>query len=168
MTLDRQIEGVRAFNRFYTRQLGLLDEGLLSSPFTLTEARVLYELAHQRDQTPSGIAEFLHLDLGYRSRILKKFEQRGWVQRERSSEDARSTHLRLTAAGEEQFAPLNEASCAQVRDMLVSVSATDRERLLNSMAVIERLLHVENGADNAQFTLRSNQPGDIGWAIERH
>jgi DNA-binding MarR family transcriptional regulator/GNAT superfamily N-acetyltransferase len=129
---------------------------------------VLYELAHRRDQTPSGIAEFLHLDLGYLSRILKTFEQRGWVQRERSSEDARSTRLRLTAAGEEQFAPLNDASCAQVRAILQPLSRIGRERLLNSMAVIERQLVSESNAANAGFTLRSPRPGDIGWAIERH
>ncbi len=168
MIMERQIEGARAFNRFYTRQLGLLDEGLHSSPFTLTEVRVLYELAHAPGQTPSDIAGFLHLDAGYLSRILKKFEERGMVRRERSSDDARSSHLGLTPTGEAEFAPLDRASSEQVRALLAPLPAADRQRLLNSMAVVERLLGREEEAPDARFTLRSHQPGDIGWAIERH
>src|SRR5438876_11396747 len=124
MKMERQIEGARAFNRFYTRQLGFLDEGLHSSPFTLTEVRVLYELAHAPRQTPSDIAGFLHLDAGYLSRILKKFEGRGLVRRERSSDDARSSRLSLTPAGEAEFAPLDRASSEQVMTVLALLPAS--------------------------------------------
>jgi DNA-binding MarR family transcriptional regulator/N-acetylglutamate synthase-like GNAT family acetyltransferase len=120
------------------------------------------------DQTPSDIAAFLHLDQGYLSRILKKFEDRRLVNRERSSEDARSSRLSLTPAGGAAFAPLDQASSEQVRAMLASLSTTDRQRLLNSMAVVERLLGAETRPSEARFTLRSQEPGDIGWAIERH
>jgi DNA-binding MarR family transcriptional regulator/N-acetylglutamate synthase-like GNAT family acetyltransferase len=168
MNVDRQISGVRAFNRFYTRQVGLLDEGLHSSPYTLTEVRVLYELAHGPGRTPSDIASFLHLDQGYLSRILRKFEDRGLLRRERSSEDARSSRLSLTPAGEVEFAPLNRASSEQVGAMLAPLSVSDRRRLLHSMTVVERLLTDKTRPSKGSFILRSHQPGDIGWAIQRH
>jgi DNA-binding MarR family transcriptional regulator/GNAT superfamily N-acetyltransferase len=168
MNVDHQIASVRAFNRFYTRQLGLLDEGLHSSSFTLTDVRVLYELAHRPGQTPSDIAAFLHLDQGYLSRILKKFEDRGLVRRERSSEDARSSRLSLTPVGEAEFAPLDRASSEQVRAMLSPLGSVDRQRLLNSMAIVERLLGNTATSPATGFILRPPKPGDIGWAIERH
>lgn len=166
--MNDQIAAIRAFNRLYTRQLGLLDEGLHSSPFTLTEVRVLYELAGKPGQTLSEVAEFLQLDQGYLSRILKKFESRGLVRRDRSRDDARSSRLSLTPAGEAEFAPLDRASSDQVRTMLAPLSNTERQRLLNSMAIIERLLVRKESAADAPFILRPHQPGDVGWAIERH
>ena len=168
MDVEPQIASVRAFNRFYTRHLGLLAEGLHSSPYTLTEVRVLYELARGPGRAPSDIAAFLHLDQGYLSRILKKFEDRRLVRRERSSKDARSSQLSLTRAGKTEFAPLNRASSEQVRTLLAPLSGSDRQRLLNSMVVIQRLLGDEKSVLDTGFILRSYRPGDIGWAVERH
>jgi DNA-binding MarR family transcriptional regulator/GNAT superfamily N-acetyltransferase len=168
MGMKDQVQTVRAFNRFYTRQIGLLNEGLYSSGYTLTEVRVLYELAHQPGTTPTDIASFLQLDQGYLSRILRKFEERGLVRRDASAEDARSYHLRLTELGEAAFNPLDSASSDQVRGVLDPLAESNRQRLVNSMAVIQRLLDPSSNPEGGTFELRQPRPGDIGWAIERH
>ena len=111
---DQQIEAVRHFNRFYTRQIGLLHEGLLDSAFSLTEARLLYELAHRHNGTAKQLAEELGLDEGYLSRILRAFKERGLIQRERSQSDGRQVLLRLTERGQKTFAPLNARSREQM------------------------------------------------------
>ena len=167
-SLERQVASVRGFNRFYTRQLGLLDEGLHSSAWTLTEVRVLYELAHRPTATLTEVAIFLQLDHGYLSRILRKFEERGLVRREPSPDDGRSSRFRLTRSGRSAFAPLDAAASGQVAGMLGPLSASDRDRLINAMAVVEHLLGMPSSATPAAFTLRAHAPGDIGWAIERH
>jgi DNA-binding MarR family transcriptional regulator/GNAT superfamily N-acetyltransferase len=166
--MNEQVQAVRAFNRFYTRQIGLLNEGLYSGGYTLTEVRVLYELAHNPGATPTDVAAFLQLDQGYLSRILRKFEERGIVRRDASAQDARSCHLRLTDLGEAAFTPLDSASSDQVRGVLAPLAESDRQRLVNSMAVIQRLLDAVSDAEAGGFELRQPRPGDIGWAIERH
>src|ERR1035437_4992320 len=107
---DEILENIRQFNRFYTRQLGLLDECLLSSEFSLTEARILYELAQSERSTARTLGKDLMLDAGYLSRLLKKFEARGLISRTPSSADGREMALGLTDAGRAAFAPLNKAS----------------------------------------------------------
>jgi len=168
MDINDQVTAIRTFNRFYTRQIGLLNEGVYSSGYTLTEVRVLYELAHHPGTTPTDVGSFLQLDPGYLSRILKKFEERGLVRRDASDRDARSCHLNLTETGRVAFGPLNSASSEQVRGLLQPLPEIERQRLVNSMAVIQRLLDNSSGPEKGSLELRRHRPGDIGWAIERH
>jgi DNA-binding MarR family transcriptional regulator/GNAT superfamily N-acetyltransferase len=163
---DDPIAGVRAFNRFYTRQLGLLDEALYESAFSLTESRVLYELANREGAAASDLARDLGLDAGYLSRVLAKFEAGGHLTRTPSASDARQAVLALTRAGRKAFAPLNRASQAQIAAMLEPLRPADRDRLVQSMRTIETLL---GGAaePTVPYVLRGLQTGDIGWIIRR-
>jgi len=165
--LDAQmIEAVRQFNRFYTRQLGLLDEGLLDSPFSLTEARVLYELAHAPALTATVIGRELGLDAGYLSRLLKKFESQGLLSREISGNDSRQAVLHLTPAGQAAYAPLNQASQSQVGDLLARQPAAQREQLLEAMRTIQHLLGEAKPAA-VPYILRPHRIGDMGWIVHR-
>ncbi|AZO06710.1 MULTISPECIES: bifunctional helix-turn-helix transcriptional regulator/GNAT family N-acetyltransferase [unclassified Mesorhizobium] len=161
-----RIDTVRAFNRFYTRQIGLLDEGLLKSPFSLTEARVLYELAHRDGLVASDLVRDLGLDPGYVSRLLKKFEERGLVEREASEADARRSSIALTPAGRQAFAPLNQDSHDQVRALLDRLPPVDQERLVNAMRTVQDLLG-EGPEPKVPYILRPLQVGDIGWVTRR-
>jgi DNA-binding MarR family transcriptional regulator/GNAT superfamily N-acetyltransferase len=165
-TLD-PIDAVRSFTRFYTSRLGVLREGLLDSGFSLTEARVLYELANRKHPTAKDLARDLELDTGYLSRILKRFEEHGLLERARSESDARRAYLALTAAGRAAFAPLNERSREQVADLLSRLSEADRRRLVEAMGTVQRLLAPEP-TDRAPYILRPHRPGDMGWIVHRH
>ncbi|MGX8008074.1 bifunctional helix-turn-helix transcriptional regulator/GNAT family N-acetyltransferase [Mesorhizobium sp. ORM8.1] len=161
-----RIDAVRAFNRFYTRQIGLLDEGLLKSPFSLTEARVLYELAHRDELVASDLLRDLGLDPGYVSRLLKKFEERGLVERAATQADARRSAIALTPAGREAFAPLNQDSHDQVATLLDKLPPADQDRLVKAMRTVEDLL-VERPESKVPYILRPLQVGDIGWITRR-
>ncbi|AZO15257.1 GNAT family N-acetyltransferase [Mesorhizobium sp. M2A.F.Ca.ET.043.05.1.1] len=161
-----RIDTVRAFNRFYTRQIGLLDEGLLKSPFSLTEARVLYELAHRDGLVASNLVRDLGLDPGYVSRLLKKFEERGLVEREASEADARRSSIALTPAGRQAFAPLNRDSHDQVRALLDRLPPAHQERLVNAMRTVQYLLG-DRPEPKVPYILRPLQVGDIGWVTRR-
>ena len=164
----QHIDAVRSFNRFYTRQIGVLDEGLLDSPFTLTQARVLFELAQARGVTAREICSMLGLDAGYLSRIVQDFEKRGLITRQRKRDDARHIALALTVAGRKAFKTLDRSSHKATARMLARLRASDRQRLLASLHEVRETLasRRESAADG--ITLRSYRPGDIGWAIERH
>lgn len=165
--LDDRINAVRRFNRFYTRQIGVLRDGLLHSPYSLTEARVLYELAHHTDLTASALGRELGLDQGYLSRLLSRFEQQNLVERVRPDTDGRQRLLRLTPTGRDAFALLNQRSRDEVADLLHEVSDADQRRLLQAMHTIEGLL--TKGLKYADpFVLRSHAPGDMGWVVQRH
>ncbi|MDB5363107.1 MAG: MarR family transcriptional regulator [Rhodospirillales bacterium] len=164
--LAERIGAVRRFNRFYTRQIGVLREGLLASPFSLAESRVLYELAHRVDATATDLGRDLGLDAGYLSRMLRSFETQGFVERRRSPQDGRQSYLALTDAGQAAFAPLNERSSAEVAAMLAKLDLRAQVRLSGAMAEIEAILNPP--ADAAPYRLRPHGPGDIGWVIERH
>jgi DNA-binding MarR family transcriptional regulator/GNAT superfamily N-acetyltransferase len=164
---ELKIDAVRRFNRFYTRQIGVLHEGLLASPFTLTEARLLYEMAQQRTTTAAELARELGLDSGYLSRILRGFEQRGLIDKRPCDSDGRQTLLSLTAAGREAFAPLDKRSAAEVGAMLSDLAEPEQRRLVESMVTIERLLGIAP-KPQAPYLLRPHRPGDIGWVIHRH
>jgi len=159
-----RIDTVRAFNRFYTRVLGLLDEGLAHTAYSLTEARVLFEIAQRNRIAVADLRDSLGLDAGYLSRILARFESDGLVLRERSAEDGRRQLIRLTAPGREAFGELDARSSDAVADLLGSVAAADQGRLLDSMRTIERVLSDRP----AEVTLRPLRPGDLGWVVQRH
>ena len=163
---ESTVQVVRAFNRFYTRQIGALGDAHLKSPFSLTEARVLYELAHRERPAAGEIARELGLDPGYLSRILDRFRRRRLVARRRSAEDGRRSDLLLTKAGRTAFAPLDRGAARQVAAMLRPLSHTERARLVESMQAIEQLLGAP--APEAKVELRTPRPGDMGWVIERH
>jgi len=165
--LAAPIAAVRRFNRFYTRKIGVLQEGHLESPFSLTEVRVLYELAHRDGPTASELARELGLDTGYLSRLVRSFEKRGFVEKRRSTNDARQTHLALTDAGRVAFTALDHRSTDEIAAMVARVSPDDRRRLTDAMRTIERLLGAPAEAKQP-YLLRTHQPGDIGWVVYRH
>lgn len=164
---EDRIAAIRRFTRFYTRRLGVLREGLLDSPFSLTEARVLYELAHRPDLTAGELCQDLDLDPGYLSRILKRFEEQNLVSRARSESDARQHHLSLTEKGREAFAPLDRQSREQIAALLAPIPEADQSHLVAAMRMIEAQLDPQR-QDSRSFTLRAHRPGDMGWITHRH
>jgi DNA-binding MarR family transcriptional regulator/GNAT superfamily N-acetyltransferase len=165
VSADR-VAAVRRFNRFYTRQIGLLDEGLLSSPLSLTEARTLYELAHRKQPTAAELCNVLGLDPGYLSRILNGFEKRHLLEKKQSHKDARQTLLALTRKGRQVFEPLNARSDEQVRSILSKLSPARQDDLLHSMQTVESVL--SPGTGTPSYVLRQHRPGDMGWVVWRH
>ena len=162
----QEIAAVRAFNRFYTRKLGVLDQQLLKSPFSLSEARVMYELAHTSDLAAKEIGLELGLDPGYLSRIIQKFDENGLVTRKPLPSDRRQYQLSLTAKGRASFARLERTSQEHVGAMLGPLSGEDRTRLIGAMDTIERLLAAPRAATPA--ILRDPRPGDMGWVVQSH
>ncbi|HEX7120662.1 MAG TPA: helix-turn-helix domain-containing GNAT family N-acetyltransferase [Longimicrobiales bacterium] len=164
---ERRIAAVRRFNRFYTRQIGLLEEGLLRSPFTLTEARVVYELAQQAETTATQLGRALGLDPGYLSRILRALQRRGLIERRRSERDRRRHLVTLTPAGRDAYARLDAASRDEIEAMLRRVSEDDADRLVGAMRTIERLLGA-GPEPRVPYILRPHRSGDLGWVVYRH
>lgn len=166
---DDRIAAVRAFNRFFTRQIGVLREGLLHSDFTLTELRVLYELAHHGDQQPAALCRNLGLDRGYLSRIVSGFEAAGLVAKVPSPTDGRAKLLHLTAHGRTVYDPLDRRSRDEIGELLARFGDADQRRLLDAMQTIQALLGDEDGLKYAQpFVLRPFRAGDLDWIVERH
>lgn len=159
------IAAVRRFSRFYTGRLKLLDTKLLQTEFSLTEGRVLYELAHREGLAAADLVKELGLDAGYVSRILRKFERRGFISRETSGRDARRALLTLTPAGRTAFEPLDRGSEEQVASLLSALAPDQVEALVGSMACIERLMAEPAAAE--PYTLRPHRIGDIGWVARR-
>src|SRR5579863_1709311 len=157
-----RIEAVRRFNRFYTRQIGLLGKGYLDSPFTLSEVRVLYELAHRDTPTAGEIAKSLGLDAGYLSRMLASFRKRGFLASKMSENDARQSHLSLTRKGRAAFGELEAKSEAGVSKLIQRLSPVEQARLTDAMETIEGLLGAR-AEPKVPYLLRTHQPGDIGW-----
>ncbi len=167
--LEQRVEAARRFNRFYTRQIGVLHEAAYNSPFSLTEVRVLYELAHRDQPTATALGRDLGLDAGYLSRILRGFERRGLVLKTRSPADGRQSHLSLTAQGRKVFGPLNARSHDEVAAMLGGLSAAAQARVVGAMQTIERLLGDRaESLPPASCVLRPPLPGDLGWVVHRH
>lgn len=164
-----QVEAVRRFNRFYTHKIGLLEGSRLYDPFSLTETRVLYEIAHRERVTASGLVRDLGLDAGYLSRMLRGFEKQGLVTRKAAKEDARQSLLALTVAGRRAFAPQEEVSRRVLRPLLERLSPAERTQLTAALETVTRLLsEPPRPAAQPAFTLRPHRPGDIGWMIQRH
>jgi len=166
---DQRIAAVRRFSRFYTRQIGLLQDGMLASPFSLAEARVLYELAQRRTTTASALAGELGLDPGYLSRMLRGFSERGLIAKSAAPDDRRQTLLSLTARGRKAYAPLEKGSNEVVAGMLDALPVADQDRVVAAMGAVERLIG-ERGAELRApgYTLRPPAPGDLGWVVARH
>jgi DNA-binding MarR family transcriptional regulator/GNAT superfamily N-acetyltransferase len=164
------VQTVRRFNRFYTKQIGVLNDGLLQSPFSLAEVRVLYEVAHRERPTAVQLANELALDDGYLSRILRTFRKRGLIARTPAETDRRQRLLALTPRGRSVFASLNARSDNQVATMLRELSPSDQDRLVDAMRTIESLLLRDGSApaDRAPYLLRQHRPGDMGWVVYRH
>jgi DNA-binding MarR family transcriptional regulator/GNAT superfamily N-acetyltransferase len=163
--IHKQVSAIRAFNRFYTRKIGVLD-GMASSPFSLAEARVLYELANRRQPTATDIRKELGLDAGYMSRMLRDFERRKFVSRERSKTDERQRFLSLTSKGRSAFAPLDARSNRDVSAMLENLSPTERKQLVDSVQTVRRLLG-DIAEAKTSYLLRPHRPGDMGWIVHR-
>jgi len=163
----QNIHAVRSFNRFYTRQIGVLREGLLKSPFSLAELRVLYEIAHREQPTATELCQQLGLDPGYLSRILRGLEKRGLVRKSASQSDGRQSLLGLTARGKETFATLDARQNAEVAAMLRQLPAAGQARMVQAMRVIETALG-DGPEPKTPYVLRSHQPGDMGWVVHRH
>jgi DNA-binding MarR family transcriptional regulator/N-acetylglutamate synthase-like GNAT family acetyltransferase len=162
----QQIGLVRAFNRDYTRRIGVVRDGLLDSPYSLTEVRVMYELAHRRGVGAAQLAADLDLDRGYLSRLLKRFERGGLLRREASIKDARRQHLALTAAGRKAFAPLERRSQQQVRRMLSGLEQERLHAVLDAMQAIQ--LNLAAPPPPSQIRFRAHRSGDMGWVVARH
>ena len=162
-----QVEAVRAFSRFYTSVIGVLEEGLLRTPYSVTEARIIFELA-QRDRSElADLRRDLRIDAGYMSRIAARFETDGLITREPSSVDGRRQSLRLTDRGRDVFGTLDARSAAQVAALLSDLAPGDRQLLVAAMGTICDVLDRERSAD-AAVVLRAPVPGDYGWVVNRH
>jgi DNA-binding MarR family transcriptional regulator/predicted GNAT family acetyltransferase len=164
--MSDRVGEVREFNRFYTRVLGLLDEGLAHTPYSLTEARLLFELAQVESADVADLRTRLGLDAGYLSRILTRFEADDLVVRERSAADARRQVIRLTPRGHEAFRDLDARSADDVQALIGRVSEPGRDRLITSMRTIRGLLR--DPKREPEVTIRGLGPGDLGWVVQRH
>ena len=160
------IADVRAFNRFYTNLIGVLDEGLVDSPFSVTEARVLYELAHGEPTEVAELRRLLDVDSGYLSRILARFEESGLVHKQPSTTDARKRVIALTPRGRKEFAQLNDNTVDQISGLLTDLPEADVRRLTGAMATIRQILEHTPRPDS--YVLRPLVAGDLGWVIARH
>jgi len=163
----RRIDAVRRFNRFYTQRIGVLDEGLLESPFPLPQARVMFELAQRDGVTAGELARALGIDTSYLSRMLRDLVRKGLVRPARDPNDARRQPLALTPSGRKAFATLDARSREQVAAILAPLGREGETRLVGAMGAIERLLGVPASPAQA-FVLRSHEPGDLGWIVSRH
>jgi DNA-binding MarR family transcriptional regulator/GNAT superfamily N-acetyltransferase len=164
---EQAVAAVRRFNRFYTRQIGVLNDAFLQSRFSLAEGRVLYELSQRDTMTATEIGKALDLDPGYLSRIVRGFHRRGLIARQPSAADGRQSLLRLTADGKQAVAVLDNRSSDQVGAMLNRLPASDRARLIASMHTIEGLLGART-SERAPYLLRPHRMGDMGWVVHRH
>lgn len=163
---EQRIAALRAFNRYYTQRIGVLREGLHDSPFTLTQVRVLYEIAHRDQPVASEIVAALGLDAGYLSRLVAGFERQGLVARTPSAADARRRELALTRKGEATFAALDASANRDAQALVDALAEDDQTRLVDALATVRRGLG-DRTPDEA-VTLREPGPGDLGWVVERH
>jgi DNA-binding MarR family transcriptional regulator/GNAT superfamily N-acetyltransferase len=160
------VDDVRAFNRFYIRVLGLLRPDLAGSAFGLTEARVLFELAHGDGVAVSDLRRELDLDAGYLSRILSGFTAAGLVAREQSATDGRRQVVQLTTNGQRAFAELDRLQAGAIDTLLAPLDDGQRNELVAAMGQIRRVL--DGQPRRAPLVLRAPEPGDLGWVVERH
>lgn len=165
---NEDVAAVRRFSRFYTRRIGVLGETMLDSPFSLTEARVLYELANRKNATAALLCAELGLDAGYASRMLARFAREGLIRKTPSRADARQMLLSLTAKGRKAFAPLDRRSHDDVVGLLAPLPKSAQKQVVEAMQTIERLIEGNPQASQQPYVLREPRPGDYGWIISRH
>ena len=165
---EPRTSAVRRFNRFYTRRIGVLQEGLAETRFSLAESRLLWEFAHREQTTAAELARDLGLDPGYLSRLLRGLKEGKLIRSVRSADDARHLHLSLTAAGKRAFGPLDRHSEDGVSGLLSPLADPEQHQLLAAMQTIEQLLAPDRGAAATPWLLRPPHSGDIGWVIGRH
>jgi DNA-binding MarR family transcriptional regulator/predicted N-acetyltransferase YhbS len=171
-----RVATVRRFNRFYTRQIGLLNETVLESAYSLSEVRILYELAHRERPTATAIGKALGLDLGYLSRVVRRFERGGLLVREASASDGRESILALTAKGRSEFAAIDARQDAEVSTFLARLAPDAQRRVVDAMQTIAAVLEpgvvggeaAGLGAAGAAYVIRPHRPGDLGWVVHRH
>jgi DNA-binding MarR family transcriptional regulator/GNAT superfamily N-acetyltransferase len=161
-----QVDTVRRFNRFYTGRIGVLRPGMVGSPYTLPEARVLYALGRDGRSTATAIGKELALDLGYLSRLLQALRRRGLLEAKRAAHDGRQQDLTLTAKGRKAFTLIDSRSRDEMEQMLAPLKTDERGRLLSAMQTVESLLSGERKP--GEIVLREHRPGDMGWVVERH
>ncbi len=163
---SEQVAAVRRFNRFYTSRIGVLDRGYADSPYSVAEARVLYELANRAvAPAASDLTRDLGIDPGYMSRILRGFERRGLVSRVKVEGDARRSHLSLTAKGKRQFASIDQSTAKQIGSLVEQLPGQRRRQAIGAMRAIEEAFAP---TENKSFTVRTHRPGDMGWVTHRH
>lgn len=167
VSLDEKIAAVRAFNRFYTKVIGLLDEGLLKSPYSLTEARVLYELAVMKSDSASKLAKDLRLDPAYLSRILSSFRTKNLVSMRKSARDGREQVLALTQRGRKEFARLDKGMYEVVAGLLEPLPEAKSNALIAAMNTVRTILGPEQDG-SMPWIIRPPRPGDVGWVVHRH
>jgi DNA-binding MarR family transcriptional regulator/GNAT superfamily N-acetyltransferase len=166
VAIEQQVDEVRGFNRFYTNVVGLLREGMVGTDLSLSEARVIFDLA-QRDRTEvADLRELLGLDAGYLSRLIRRLEERGLLTRSRSAADARRQVLGLTAKGRRRYEQLDSRSAREVRALIEPLAPAERRRLVSAMAAIRAVL--EPAERPRAFVLRPPEPGDYGWIVQAH
>lgn len=165
---DELVPTVRRFNRFYTGILGLLDEGLLDTPYSLTEARVIYELAQQETMEVVALRQAIGLDAGYLSRMLSRLTEQGLVERQRSESDARRQVVSLTTQGRKTFETLDARSVEQIIRFLAPLDAQQQRQLSSAMSAIASLLGDDDRQAPSLLVLRAPRPGDLGWVVQRH
>lgn len=163
-----QVESVREFNRFYTQHIGVLDEKLLDSDYSLSEARLLFEIAHNDQMTAADAADRVGLDRGYVSRMLRRFENTRLIKRTQSSEDGRRWNITLTTKGAKVFSGLNARSQQHAEAVIAQLTENQKSSLVDSMQSIRKLLDSERKPQARSYTLRSHRPGDMGWIVYRH
>jgi DNA-binding MarR family transcriptional regulator/GNAT superfamily N-acetyltransferase len=163
-----RVAAVRAFNRFYTATIGVLQDRVLRSELSLTQVRVLYELAHHDDLTATDLRTVLRVDPGYLSRLITSLETRRMIARGRSATDGRKQRLRLTARGRRAFQSLNDRASAEVATLLDTLTLPEQMRLVGAMAAIQTLLGETRHRANNPYLLRPHRPGDMGWVVNRH
>lgn len=165
---QQRVGAVRRFSRFYTRRLGLLQDRFLESKFSLSQGRVLYELAQRPGCTATDIVAALALDHGYLSRILRDFEALGLITRKRAKQDGRQMVLSLTAKGHLAFGELDKRSQDDAGAMLSHLSEPEQARVVAAMDTIETLIAREGASSSRSCTLRGHRAGDMGWVVAKH
>ncbi|AMN40946.1 bifunctional helix-turn-helix transcriptional regulator/GNAT family N-acetyltransferase [Rhodoplanes sp. Z2-YC6860] len=163
----QRVAAVRRFNRFYTQHLGVLNDGFLDSPFSLTQARVLYEIRERHSSTATDIGRDLGLDAGYLSRLLAQFEKSRLIRKERSPSDGRQSFLSITAMGRKAMDHLERRTVRQVGDVLHRLSDPEQDRLVQAMRSVERMMALASKTES-EIVLREPRPGDLGWIVARH
>jgi DNA-binding MarR family transcriptional regulator/GNAT superfamily N-acetyltransferase len=166
--LDEQVAHVRAFNRFYTRQVGALGEHLLDSAYSLAEVRVLYEIDHRETPTAAELARDLGLDRGYLSRVLRGLTTRGLIEQRSSTRDRRERELSMSARGKAAFATLDQSASAEIVEFLSRLTPDAKLELVRSMSSIQRLLDPAREGRPRSFSLRPPRAGELGWVVSRH